>query len=188
MGGPPRILLLLLAAFVLHCNLTPTERLLNQADDLYEDGDLNEAAKRYTRVLDSRPGNARALYGMSLVHYTRSEYHQALTLLDRAVAQAEGNAAYRMQRGHTLLRLKSFDRAIEDYEAVIRLDPGRVRAYYAIGIAYYNARDYANAVRWLKRYLDLAPEAEDREKVEQLIHSLREWSRDVSQTRVPGTA
>lgn len=159
-----------------HCNLFPTERLLNQADDLYEDGDLNGAAQRYVRVLDSHPDNPRALYGMGLVHYTRSDYHQALALFDRAVEQDRENASYRMQRGHTLLRLKSFDRAIEDYEAVIRLDPGRVRAYYSIGIAHYNARDYANAARWLKRYLDLAPKAEDREKVEQLILSLREWS------------
>jgi tetratricopeptide (TPR) repeat protein len=173
---PTRITVLLLAVFLLHCNLTPTERLLKQGDKLYEDGDLNGAAQRYTRVLESHPDSPRAFYGMGIVHYTRADYHRALMFLDRAVEQAEENATYRMQRGHTLLRLKSFDRAIEDYEAVIRLDPGRVSAYYSIGIAHYNARDYGNAVRWLKRYLDLAPKADDREKVEQLIHSLREWS------------
>ena len=176
MSLPTRAAPILLALFLLHCTLSPTERLLNQGDDLYKKGDLGGAAERYTRVLDSAPDHARALYGMGVVHYTRRDYRQALTFFDRAVEHADENAAYRLQRGHTRLRLKSFDRAIEDYETVIRLDPGRVSAYYSIGIAYYNARDYGNAVRWLKRYLDVAPRADDREAVEQLIHSLRGWS------------
>jgi len=176
MSLPTRAAPILLALLLLHCTLSPAERLLNQGDDLYEKGDLGGAAERYTRVLDSAPDHARALYGMGVVHYTRRDYRQALTFFGRAVEHASENPAYRLQRGHTLLRLKSFDRAIEDYETVIRLDPGRVSAYYSIGIAYYNARDYGNAVRWLKRYLDVAPRADDREAVEQLIHSLREWS------------
>jgi tetratricopeptide (TPR) repeat protein len=176
MSPPTRTVPILLALLLLHCTLSPTERLLNRGDDLYKKGDLDGAAERYTRALESAPDNARALYGMGVVHYTRKDYEQALTFFGRAVEHANENPAYRLQRGHTLLRLKSFDRAIEDYETVIRLDPGRVSAYYSIGIAYYNARDYRNAARWLKRYLDVAPRADDREAVEQLIHSLREWS------------
>lgn len=176
MPPPIRTAAILLALLLLHCNLSPTERLLSQGDDLYRKGDLDDAAGCYTRVLESHPENPRALYGMGVVHYTRKDYRRALTFFDQAVEHADANAVYRLQRGHTLLRLKSFDRAIEDYEAVIRLDPGAVSAYYSIGIAYYNARDYGNAVRWLKRYLDVAPRADDREKVEELIHSLREWS------------
>jgi tetratricopeptide (TPR) repeat protein len=188
MNAPARAAVLGVAVLLAHCGLTPTDRLLNQGDGLYEDGDLDGAAQRYARVLDSHPRNPHALYGIGLVHYTRGEYRQALSFFDRAVEQSGENAAYRMQRGHTLLRLKSFERAIEDYEAVIQLDPARVEAYYSIGIAHYNARDYADAVRWLKRYLALAPKSEDRSKIEQLIHSLREWSRDVFQTGVSGTA
>jgi tetratricopeptide (TPR) repeat protein len=171
-----RTILILVALLLLHCTLSPTERLLNQGDDFYLKGDLDGAAERYARVLESAPDNARALYGMGVVHYTRNDYEQALTFFGRAVEYADDSATYRLQRGHTFLRLKSFDRAIEDYETVIQLDPGRVSAYYSIGIAYYNARDYGNAIRWLKRYLDVAPRADDREAVEQLIDSLREWS------------
>jgi len=176
MRAPVRTATILLAASLLYCSLSPTERQLDRADDLYTRGDLDGAAEIYSGVLESAPDHARALHGMGVVHYTRRDYARALTFFDRAVEHSPDHAAYRLQRGDTLLRMQRFDGAIEEYEAVIRLDPGRVRAYYSIGIAYYNARDYGNAVRWLKRYLEVAPRADNRERVEELIHSLREWS------------
>ena len=80
-----------------------------------------------------------------------------------------------MRTGHALVGLKSFDRAIEEYLAAIDIDPGLKKAYYSIGITYYNARRYDEASRWLERYLEIAPRADDRERVEGLIRSLKEW-------------
>jgi superkiller protein 3 len=157
------------------CSLSPTARALDEGDALYDEGNVRGAMQRYSRVLESDPDNARAAYSMGVAHYTLDEHSRALPYFDRAVALDEQRAAYRMQRGHTLVQLRAFDRAIEDYQTVIALDPGLAKAYYSVGIAYYNSHDYGNAVRWLKRYLELSPRADDRERVEGLIRSLREW-------------
>ena len=62
--------------------------------------------------------------------------------------------------------------AIPSYERAIELSPGEAEAYYAIGIAYYNRREYDRAVEWLERYLRVDPDAPNRSRVRDMIEVL----------------
>jgi tetratricopeptide (TPR) repeat protein len=75
-------------------------------------------------------------------------------------------------RGDTLMMLGRYDESIAVYRAVIREDPSRTRLYYSVGIANYNKRDYDEAVRWLRRYLDADPKAIDRDRILEMIRTL----------------
>lgn len=157
------------------CSWTREGRLLDDGDRSYAAGDLDGALRRYREALEIAPRNARALYSVGIVHYSRKDYPRALEMFDRAL-EIEDCADYRLQRGHTRVRLGKLMPAIEDYRAALRLDPSRTRAYYSIGIVYYDLRNYDEAVRWLERYLEASPKARDRERVESLIRSLRQWA------------
>ncbi len=161
------------AASMILVACTSTHRL-DKADAMYESGDLDGALVVYRAVAEADPDNHRAQHSIGIVHYTREEYDEALKAANRAVELRLGGADYRLQRGNVLVRLGRFEDGIRDYEEAIDLDPSLTEAYYAVGIAQYNRHDYAEARRWLKQYLALAPEADNAEQALRLIQILEE--------------
>lgn len=148
------------------------ERLLDEAEALYESGDLQGALEVYERALDLDPDLHEAIYGVAVIQYSWQRHADALASLDRAVALAPETIDYRVLRGDTLMMLGDYDEAISVYRRVIRDDPSRTRVYYSVGIANYNKRDYDEAVRWLRRYLDADPRAIDRDRILEMIRTL----------------
>jgi tetratricopeptide (TPR) repeat protein len=148
------------------------ERLLDQAEALYESGDLEGALRVYEQALDLDPDLHEARYGVAVIHYSRERHAEALASVDRALALAPEMVDYRVLRGDTLMMLGRYDEAVSVYESVIRDAPSRTRVYYSLGIAHYNKRDYDEAVRWLRRYLDADPKAIDRDRVLEMIRVL----------------
>jgi tetratricopeptide (TPR) repeat protein len=107
-----------------------------------------------------------------VVLYSLDRYPDAADALDRALALEAGRLDYLMLRGNTRVRLGRFDDAIADYGRCIDLDPVHAEAFYAMGMAHYNKRDYDEAITWLKRYLEIDPRSEKRPRVLDLIDLL----------------
>ena len=63
-----------------------------------------------------------------------------------------GNAYFRTQR---------YQEAAQEYEKVIKLDPGRVDAYENLGVVYANQGDLHRAVYQWERLLGISPERKD---------------------------
>jgi tetratricopeptide (TPR) repeat protein len=62
------------------------ERLLDEAEALYEGGDLQGALRVYERALEVDPGLHEAHYGIAVINYSWERHAVALPSLDRAVA------------------------------------------------------------------------------------------------------
>jgi len=156
------------------CFAGETRQLRREAEQLYESGDLQGALEKYQQVLEQEPDDDLAHYDVGVVQYSLERYEEALASIDRAAALQPERADFLMLRGNTLIRLERHDEAIRDYEEALRLDPSQIEAYYSIGLAHYNKREYATAVTWLKRYLDSGPPADRRERVQGLIEFLEQ--------------
>src|SRR5262249_44611591 len=76
---------------------------------------------------------------------------QAHTLFDRAVAADAGDTVALYYRGLTLARMKQYTAAIADIEHALELNPALPHAPLDLGIAYFDAGQYANAKNWLER-------------------------------------
>lgn len=75
------------------------------------------------------------------------------------------------ERGEKLFALGKFDEALEQYESAFDAKP--LPAFlYNIGQCYRNLGDYDQAIFSFKKYLKLAPDADNREAVERLIEDL----------------
>lgn len=64
----------------------------------------------------------------------------------------------RMQLAGLLFRLTHYDRAIEEYEAILELDPNRKLVYNQLGYVYANRGDFTTALKYLDKYAQLAPD------------------------------
>lgn len=100
-----------------------------------------------------------------------------ITLLCARVAYAEDpatRAAKRhFDRGQKLFTLGKFDEALDEYQKAFDASP-LPDFLYNIGQCHRNLGDYEQAIFSFKRFLQLDPEAPNREKVEIIIDELED--------------
>ena len=79
-----------------------------------------------------------------------------------------------LQLGHALFQLGDNERALFCFQRVIELDPGfHPLAYKTIASIYVSKQDAAGAADALEAYLEHFPDAEDADKVRQILAKLR---------------
>lgn len=75
----------------------------------------------------------------------------------------------RMVRALQLRRAQNIDGAIAEYEGILDKDPRMAKAHLQVGLLYDEYRqDYIRAIYHYRRYLELRPEAEKRDLIEDL--------------------
>ncbi len=76
--------------------------------------------------------------------------------------QVAGNTSLAYHyRGLAYSGKRDYDRAVSDYDQVIRLDPKSINVYYNRGFAYDSKGDYGRAVADYDQYIRLSPEDPD---------------------------
>jgi tetratricopeptide (TPR) repeat protein len=108
-----------------------------------------------------------------------------LTVISARVAAADDpslRAAKRhFERGEKLYALTKFSEALDEYQKAFDAKP-LPDFLFNIGQCYRNLGDYDSAIFSYQKYLKLAPDAPNRDKVEQLISDL-EAKQDQTDTR-----
>ena len=97
----------------------------------------------------------------------------AVPLLAAAEDKATKAARRHYDKGEKLFALGRFDDALVEYEAAFEAKP-LPGFLFNIGQCHRNLGDYDAAIFSFRKYLELDPEAEDREEVEELIEELEE--------------
>ena len=96
---------------------------------------------------------------IGLVHLARGEYQQASAEIDRALVLNPSDSVGLQAHAEVMLWLGRIDEAIQASEAAIRFDPlPRITTLFNLGMAYYEARRHADAVRILERASARVPE------------------------------
>ncbi len=89
----------------------------------------------------------------------------------RADDAATRSAKKHYARGEKLFALGKFDKALDEYQQAFDAKP-LPDFLYNIGQCYRNLGDLEQAIFSFKKYLQLAPDASDRDKVQKLIDDL----------------
>src|SRR6516162_8959174 len=77
----------------------------------HENGQLEEAARAYERILARDAANADALHLRGVLAYQQRDLPYAVELIGRAIALSPGNAAYHCNLGEVHRALGQLDRA-----------------------------------------------------------------------------
>ena len=81
-----------------------------------------------------------------------------LTALDELLKYSPYDIEVRNQLAVQLLRMKRYDRALQEYENILDLDPGRKLVYNQIGYIYAYRGDFTNAIKYLQEYHQMVPD------------------------------
>lgn len=103
---------------------------MNLASMLLEDGEYEEAALQYRKVIEAKPtAEAHSGLGFALNQLGRLEeaaaQHEAAVALDAGIAKVHRNRAL------TQARLGNYEEAVDSYRRAIAIEP-RVSTYYAL--------------------------------------------------------
>jgi tetratricopeptide (TPR) repeat protein len=99
------------------------QNLARRANQLFEQGNLAEAARLYEEVLSMDPQHYLALVNLGNVHGRQGRPREALALLRKAVALEPSNPHGRYGLALALLSLSNQDAAATELGTVLELDP-----------------------------------------------------------------
>jgi Tfp pilus assembly protein PilF len=145
----PAVLLAVAAACTKSKPKTSAELLLNErmAQVLLRDGRPAEAEKAFRECLKDDPKNPEVLDGLGVSLLMQARYKDSLVPLDKAVAIAPENGAFRNNRGVALMELGQFKAAQDDFAvaAASQNPEDRLSATINMGRLYQREGDYAEA-------------------------------------------
>ena len=136
-------------------------------------GRIDEARARLQKVLDRRPGTARATLALGLIDLRADRLDAALPVLELAAAEGPDDGQVQGALGRALVsRLVDLDYTSDEYTATskrarsvlaraVELDPNSARSVALLGYTELAARDFDRAVTLLTRALTLAPSREE---------------------------
>jgi len=132
--------------------LIDIDALLHRAGDLYQRGQLKEAAAMFQEAIVRRPDTADAYRYLAFVYWQAGRPQDAIGTLESALARGVSHRDIRVKLGIYLAETGRADRAIALLDGLAGDD---IEALNALGIAYGQADRTPDAVRTFRRVLEL---------------------------------
>jgi hypothetical protein len=123
----------------------PFEQHLLSGSELLRQSRIREAQAHLLQALELQPRSARALALLGLAYFRGGQFAEAMPIYRALVAQAPGDAGYRLNLGLVYLKLGDAGRAIEELSACRDVDPSQSRAVGYLGLAFARAGRFAEA-------------------------------------------
>ncbi|MCX6356620.1 MAG: outer membrane protein assembly factor BamD, partial [Candidatus Aureabacteria bacterium] len=150
-------------------NPLDAEACFSLAELCEEYGDGARAVELFRQVTELQPDNAGALYRLGAACFAAGDMKAAAEHLERAVTLAPSSPVAHHRLGLAQGELGDYDAARRQFEEAIKADPSFAPAYFSLGKLCQSALgDRAAAAGYWKRYLELAPDDPQAEKI-------REW-------------
>ncbi len=132
-------------------------------------GNFKSAVEEFKRELTNNPNTVPALVdlGRSLVELGDAE--GALKYLTEAMKRAPRQSEPKHWAGYANYKMRNFQGAIALYQAALQYDKANPVLYKRLGEAYRATGDQVGASRAYGKYLEMEPDAEDREEIRRLL-------------------
>ena len=135
-------------------------KLADEADQLYSQGNLVEAARKYEKILDIHPDSVYALSNYGVICHQLGKHRTAQALFERAVQIAPDDSFSLTMLGviYCLLGVENntyYQKAFEILSKASRIDPNNAMIRNYLGITAFNLNRPEIAERELRRAIEL---------------------------------
>ncbi|HXA52691.1 MAG TPA: tetratricopeptide repeat protein [Candidatus Acidoferrum sp.] len=131
-----------------------------QATQYQLEGRFDAARRLYRKVLEREPRHFGALNNLGVLAFCQRDLATARTMLERAVAHPEHNAACHGVFAATLLLMGAGEQAQQELNLAVRLDPNSAEPYYFVGVALKERGSVRDSVLCLEQAVRLNPQHE----------------------------
>lgn len=118
--------------------------LIKEGVDLHNQSKYTEAIVKYAEALKIEPENSYANYEMAFSLYASKKFTEAIPFLEKAVNATNKSVSV----GAYCLLASIYDdgnqaqKAIDTYNAAIKIDPNYPQIFYNLGLAYFRNKQY----------------------------------------------
>jgi tetratricopeptide (TPR) repeat protein len=130
----------------------------NQGIANAEAGDIDQAIRDFTKVIELAPNDAAAYYNRGIAYKRASEPDLAIADYTKTIELAPNFAKAYNSRGNAYNTSGDLKKAIADYTKCIELDPDFALAYNNRGFAYQNTGDLEQAIADFDKAIELDPD------------------------------
>ena len=124
-----------------------------------ESKDYEKAIEQYEKVLEKEPENADAWFNRGFARVEKGDYEKAIKDFDLYIEKIDPYDSYAYNnRGVAYLRYKQNERAVENFNKAIELNPNHARSYNNRGIVNHNLKQYERAIEDYNKAIELDPE------------------------------
>lgn len=102
--------------------------------------------------------SAQSLYKRSQVKFLYGHFQECLTLLNQAIDLDKSNTAYYSMRGETYFQLEEYERAIEDFQHAVELNPHDFFARINCGFVFVTIHDWHKALKLYEEAIAVSPD------------------------------
>ncbi|HEX3487627.1 MAG TPA: tetratricopeptide repeat protein [Micropepsaceae bacterium] len=133
------------------------DALLANAVRSHQAGDLTEAARLYSAVLQTSPRNFHARYLLGFVHFQQGRFEDAVRGIGEAVKLNPQSPDAFYNLGCALQRLQRPEEAVAAFDRAIALKPDYAEALINRGVALLALKRHSESIASFDRALVLAP-------------------------------
>lgn len=137
------------------------EELMQVSNHLAQAGDLPNAIKGFSLVLQQQPKNVNAFVGRGFSYYKLGNFAQAVEDFTAALQLDDQHLSAWYHRGNAYLMAGEYEKAIQDYEKALQLSATIPDLYNARGTALYKLGRYEEAIMDFDRSIALDPRYAD---------------------------
>ncbi len=123
------------------------------------------AQAEFEQEIKNGNASAQVLLSLGAVHLEQSQPEKALGYFVQAMQRAPREAEPKNQAAYTNFLLKKYEAASALYREALKLDSGNPIIYRRMGDAYRAMGDIANARQAYQKYLEMEPDAPDRDSL-----------------------
>lgn len=119
----------------------------------------DEAEIWFQETLEIKPAFRPALMGLGVVYRSQNKNDKELELYSDFLRANPSNSEIRFEMGNTLMRLKRYDAAAEEFEKILKMDNSLVDVHFSLGLAYLFGEKQGNrAIGEFLTVLELRPD------------------------------
>jgi len=131
-----------------------------------------KSATAYAHVLKLNPDDLDALRGVGNINFDQHKYDEAIAAYEHYLSRKPDDAEVRTDLGTMLLSSGSADQAVLQYRKVLESHSNFFEASFNLGIAYGQMNELDAARTAFEKAKELAPDADARNRVTQMLAEL----------------
>jgi predicted O-linked N-acetylglucosamine transferase (SPINDLY family) len=141
----------------LECSRKILSAKLQQANQLFESGNLEDAKRTYSEVLKAAPHSSELLHMVGLIEIELGNYQSAEAYLYKAIAADPERQDFYTNLGQFCYARNRFDDALNAYKKALAIGPGSPEIFCLIGDVYKKEGIYERAAGWYQKAIQRAP-------------------------------
>ena len=129
--------------------------------ELRRAGRYEESLMAYNTALMKDPRNRLALQGKGYTLQRLERWSDSIKCFEKILKDDPDNVDALLERGYSTIQLSDsdkYEKAIEYYDRVIKIDERQINALENLGFCYFRKREYDTAIKYLQRSIAIEDE------------------------------